>query len=206
MTKAKLWQLRKQVKLCSIYVDDFQNDMGIDTQDACNFFDGYAEYLGELMQNDGHQDGEFFNLLEQYDNPDNLYNWYLCFDGNPLPNPHDELYQLIYDMGVDDIVSIWNEYCQNYGNGDDILCSMDELDDILCNQKPSQIANLIWYGDFNPNYGYFKIDGYGNLKSIHSSDILDNIYIDDIVDAILENMDNLWNDEIQDFLGELMGV
>ena len=42
---------------------------------------------------------------------------------------------------------------------------MDYLDDILYDTIPSEIARMMFFGDFNPNHNYFEFDGYGNLKS-----------------------------------------
>lgn len=87
MTPETLWKLRKEIMFCSLFVSDYRNSMGIDEHDVCDFFDGYAEYLAELMNYDeeGRGDNHFFDHVDQYDNPDNLYDWYGCFEWDPLP-------------------------------------------------------------------------------------------------------------------------
>lgn len=86
MTKERLWKLRNEIRLGSIYIGDYQNDMNIDESIVCNFFDGYIEYLAFLM--DEYQlewdDSTFYDCLSRYDNADNLWNWYSGFDENPL--------------------------------------------------------------------------------------------------------------------------
>lgn len=87
MTKARLWKLRNEIRLGSVYVADYQNDMNIDENIVCNFFDGYIDSLVSLMDEDRLEwdDSTFYDCLGSYDNADNLWNWYSEFDKNPLP-------------------------------------------------------------------------------------------------------------------------
>jgi hypothetical protein len=48
--------------------------------------------------------------------------------------------------------------------GDDRCYSMDEIDEILGDRKPSELLNMV-SSDFNYNDDYFYFDGYGNLES-----------------------------------------
>lgn len=90
LTKEQLWNLRQQIVLCSLYYSDYENDMGIDSHNCHDFFDGYAEYLGNRMEGDGHKEKEFFDLLDKYDTLDNLYDWYGYFEDDPLPTEYIE--------------------------------------------------------------------------------------------------------------------
>lgn len=76
LTKEQLNELRDDISLCSIFYSDYENRFGLNRCSVSAFFDGYADYLGELMQEDGHNDADFFDLLPKYDNPENLYNYY----------------------------------------------------------------------------------------------------------------------------------
>ena len=88
LTKKQLAQLRADIIFCSYYLRDYANRFDIDEETVCNFFDSYAEYLAELMAEDGHTDGEFFDMLEQYDTADNLWSYYSgMFVEDPLPLP-----------------------------------------------------------------------------------------------------------------------
>ena len=49
MTRETLLNLRMEICLCSLYYTDFRNSFGIDEHTVCDFFDGYADYLEELM-------------------------------------------------------------------------------------------------------------------------------------------------------------
>ena len=48
--------------------------------------------------------------------------------------------------------------------GDDRCYSMDEIDEILGDRKPSELLNMV-SSDFNYNDDYFYFNGYGNLES-----------------------------------------
>lgn len=89
MTREALWNLRMEIRLCSLFYADYQNSFGIDCHAVCDFFDGYADYLDELMQDGitGYTDARFSDHLPEYDNADNLWDWYCCFEDNPLPLP-----------------------------------------------------------------------------------------------------------------------
>ena len=84
-TKKRLWELRRQVRLGSLYSKDYENSFGIDKNFCQTFFDGYMEYLGELMDEDG-VGHRYYDYLSSYDTAKNLYNWYGMFDTiDPLP-------------------------------------------------------------------------------------------------------------------------
>lgn len=87
MTSEQLWALRKQIVLNSLYYSDYRNTFGIDCRVVCDFFDSYLSYLEELMADDSadYTDEDFFALLPRYDTPDNLWNWYGCYESDPLP-------------------------------------------------------------------------------------------------------------------------
>lgn len=87
MTKQMLWNLRQEISLNSMYYSDYRNSLSIDEHAVCDFFDGYLEFLSEIMQEEipAYDNAEFFDWLSAYDNADNLWNWYGCFEDNPLP-------------------------------------------------------------------------------------------------------------------------
>lgn len=89
MTQEALWHLRKEIPLCSLFYTDYRNSFGIDCHPVCDFMDGYADYLDELMRESipDYDDANFFDLLSLYDTPENLWDWYQCFEEDPLPVP-----------------------------------------------------------------------------------------------------------------------
>ena len=88
--KETLWGLRKEIVLCSIFVSDYRNTFGVGRHVCCEFFDGYSDYLQELMKENGIPDEQYFDVLDTYDTADNLYDWYCCFEEEPLPIVVDE--------------------------------------------------------------------------------------------------------------------
>ena len=70
---------------------------------------------------------------------------------------------------------------------------MDFLDDYLVGNNPSWIIERVYYGDFNPNDDYFAFNGYGNLVSYDEWEAKKECeeYIDDIVEALIDNIDNI---------------
>lgn len=83
MNKNTLWQLRNEIMLNSLYVADYQNSFGYTAQSVCDFFDGYTEYLGELAT-EQYGIGCSLEQIFRFDNAENLYNWYGCFELCPL--------------------------------------------------------------------------------------------------------------------------
>ena len=70
---------------------------------------------------------------------------------------------------------------------------MEEFDFILEEFAPSEVANMVFYGDFNPNCEYFRFNAYGNLESANEWDIEEEYrdYISEIASYIVEYKDNI---------------
>ena len=75
---------------------------------------------------------------------------------------------------------------------------MEEFDEFLSNCTPSEIAQMIYFGEFNPNDDYFRFDGYGNLESLDWQEISAEAeeLVDDILDHLVNNYDGdtPWSD------------
>lgn len=67
---------------------------------------------------------------------------------------------------------------------------MDEFDEFMSNYTPMEIAQMIYFGEFNPNDEYFRFNAYGNLESADWPDL------DDLVDADDDTMFDADFDEI----------
>lgn len=78
----KLWNIRMDIRLNSLYYADYENRYGYDTHMICDFFDSYLGYLADLMADDGYTnvDRDFFDLLPKYDNKWNLWCCYQCYE------------------------------------------------------------------------------------------------------------------------------
>ena len=58
--------------------------MGFTVRSVSNFFDGYLDFLHDLMEEDGIKDWDFWREIAKYDNEETLEEWFLCFDECPL--------------------------------------------------------------------------------------------------------------------------
>ena len=84
LTHEVILDLRKQIVLNSIYLCYYENDYNFDPKEVIAFFDGYLYYIGEIVEEDGISDEEFWERLPDYDNEKYLLGWYDCFDENPF--------------------------------------------------------------------------------------------------------------------------
>ena len=88
-------------------------------------------------------------------------------------------------IGMDLIneINSWDgylEYLQVY--------PMDEFDAALEGFSPLEIANKIYFGNFNPNHEYFRFNGYANLESLDEYDVEEEIkeYASEIAERTVE--------------------
>ena len=87
LTKEQLWKLRQEIKLGSIYIDDYKNSYNINPKAVCDFFDSFIE---DAQQDD---EGNFNNRkIEEFDNAEELYDYYLSCE-NPFGNLTEELHE-----------------------------------------------------------------------------------------------------------------
>ena len=103
---------------------------------------------------------------------------------------------IIEDMDESDAVALHNEWCYETNDYDDEIIEMERFDEICEGMTPSDIANHIAYGDFNPNHDYFHYNGYGNFESTDCP--TDWIYPGDIAREVVDRECAFENDEIQE--------
>lgn len=72
-----------------------------------------------------------------------------------------------------------------------IYYDMNELDEFLSGRTPLEIAQMIFFGDFNPNDDYFRFNGHGDLESADWQDIVSDAedLVDDIIDHLIHCYD-----------------
>lgn len=76
LTPQDLKNLRNNITLNSLYINDYKNRYNINPAYLINFFDGYIEYLQELAQENNEKNIDFFDLIKNYDTPQNLIDYY----------------------------------------------------------------------------------------------------------------------------------
>lgn len=88
------------------------------------------------------------------------------------------------------------------------LYNMDDFDTIMEGYTPTELAQRIFFGDFNINHDYFFFNGYANLVSICEYEMSDHfeIIIDEIVDSMLYHYTDLYidNEELDDLINEYL--
>ena len=84
---------------------------------------------------------------------------------------------------------------------------MEELDLVLEGYTPSEVANRIFYGSFNPNDEYFRFNAYANLESANEWEIVEEYrdYISEIANYIVEYKDNIdiYDEGLQEILDNM---
>ena len=111
----------------------------------------------------------------------------------------EEIKDYLEDLSENDLAQLWNTYCENVNYYDDTIYDMDELDELLSGDSPSELATKIYYGEFCPNDHYFTFNGCGNLESGYADEL---ISIEDMARYILENEDYLDDDDLEEFCTE----
>ena len=87
-----------------------------------------------------------------------------------------------------------------------VLYNMDDFDEIIGEgYTPTELAERIFFGDFNINDDYFYFNGYANLESINEWEMQGHFepIIDEIVDSMLYNYDDIYIDDAD--LNDLVG-
>ena len=100
------------------------------------------------------------------------------------------------ELSTSEKVNIFNEYCIEYGDSDNMLNSFDEDFFEMAFSNPMEAARATFFGDIqNWSDEYIRFDGYGNLESVNEYDV-DN-EIEGYLEDIFENPDT-WEGYIDD--------
>ena len=72
----RLWELRKEICLGSMYYDDYENSFGVPKDICHDFFDGFIE-MCFLMENE-FENGltKLEDIYDKYDNANDLWNYF----------------------------------------------------------------------------------------------------------------------------------
>lgn len=114
----ELKQLRADVVMGSIYLDDYENRFGIDPDYVYATFEGYADYLGELMQDEipGYDDSKFYDYLDEYDTPDHMDEYF-----NYMVEWSDDDIKAMTKQARDDIEDWYQDELYMADDGEDSL-------------------------------------------------------------------------------------
>ena len=105
------------------------------------------------------------------------------------------LKDVLIGIGLVNDVNSWDnslEYLQVF--------NMEDFNEIMEGYEPLEIAQRIYYGDFNPNHEYFRFNGYANLESLDEYDLEDEIK--DYASEIAQRTVELYEEGELDYLDE----
>lgn len=80
LTKNQLKQLRNEICMNSIFLKDYSNSLFIKEKTVKLFFDSFMDYIYEEYSNGLN----YYDVIDAHDNIDDLYNYYIGFDDDPL--------------------------------------------------------------------------------------------------------------------------
>lgn len=97
MNKAQLRKLRQEIVLNSLFLNDYENSFGIDKDKVYAFFDSFVEDICEQYE-EQHKTKHYtiWEVFAEYDNIDTLWEWYGCYEEDPLPI-EDSIEQRYFD-------------------------------------------------------------------------------------------------------------
>lgn len=71
----KLWELRKEICLGSLFYKDYKNSFGIPEDICANFFDGFLDNCFDIEEERGNS-FTIETIYELYDNAEELWNYF----------------------------------------------------------------------------------------------------------------------------------
>ena len=74
--KEKLWKLRKEIVLGSLFYNDYKNSFDIPEKACFNFFDSFMEYCWDIESEEENGLTEWEDVINKYDNKDELWNYF----------------------------------------------------------------------------------------------------------------------------------
>lgn len=78
--KDKLWELRNEIILGSIYYDDYENSFDIPVEVCCDFFDGFIDLCFLVESEDGNYDAKLEYIYNKYDNDESLWDYFCAIE------------------------------------------------------------------------------------------------------------------------------
>ena len=111
----------------------------------------------------------------------------------------EDVEDTINDMDDNDLLTVWNLYCEAVSWDDDVVHYIDEFNDMYSYEDPLDIARMVVGTGFSPNDYYFKSDCYGDLTSDDCVAELIND-IDSLINYVIEHDEDFGNSDSRDAL------
>jgi hypothetical protein len=100
------------------------------------------------------------------------------------------------DLDERQVFDLWNNYARENNPDDEIFDNDEDFFDTFFSGRVMEAIRSISYGDYTYSHDYVKFNGYGNLESFSSYDLMEYIDIDELANDILENEQNYYSDEL----------
>ena len=104
-----------------------------------------------------------------------------------------ELKEVLDNLDEETLLNLHNEI---EDDGDDEIFEMDMFNEMAEGYSPIDLAQRIFFGDFNPNHNYFRYNGYANFESTDFPS--DWIYTSDLAHTIFNDYNSYGIDEIEE--------
>lgn len=86
--------------------------------------------------------------------------------------------EILEGLSYEEIVDVWNAYCEDANYWDDVIRPMYMLDEELEGKTPMEVLEMFNGCDFNTNDSWYWYNGYGNPES--SDNPFDHVSIFDL--------------------------
>lgn len=98
----------------------------------------------------------------------------------------------VEQLNGDDLAYLLQHMNSYDGCFDDcVYYDMNEFDELMSGYTPTELAQMIRFGEFNPNDDYFHFNAEGNLESADWQDIVSEA--EDLVDDIIDHLINYYS-------------
>lgn len=79
----------------------------------------------------------------------------------------------------------------SYNGGFETVVAYDKewyFRELLQGFSPNEIANMVYFGSYNPSHEYFRFNGYGNIETLSEKDYFEEIedYREEIIEEMLD--------------------
>lgn len=121
-----------------------------------------------------------------------------------MMNKIDAIVDLIDNWETNDLVTAWNERCEEKDLYDERIEDMYSFDELYDGMKPTEIADMLHNAKFYTGDDYFEFNRHGNISSFSYTSDSDWFDMNDLAEFIAEN--GLRNVDIDELIDELTDI
>jgi hypothetical protein len=118
-----------------------------------------------------------------------------------MMNKINAIVDIIDNWETHDLVTAWNERCEEQDLYDERIEDMYSFDELYDGMKPTEIADMLHNASFSTGDDYFEFNRHGNISSFSYVSDSDWFDMDELAEFIAEN--GLRNVDIDELIDEL---